>query len=114
MYRGLGYASAVVMITASAAATAAPASVTIYDTTQLALGSYTVVERIGIDTWRSAFGIPGHATEDAARNAVVARAADVGADGIVNLKCMSQTDAFFKSAGYYCYANAIRLKTTAR
>ena len=97
----------------AAAGTAAPAAVTVYDATQLALGGYVVVERIGVQGWRSAFGIPGHASEDAARNAVLAEAARAGADGIVNLMCMSQTDSLFKSAGYYCYANAIKLKTAA-
>jgi hypothetical protein len=96
-----------------AAAVAAPATVTVYDSTQLALDSYIVVERIGVGSWRSAFGIPGHASEDAARSAVLDRAARAGADGIINLKCMSQTDGLFKSAGYYCYANAIRLKTAS-
>ena len=97
-------------------AIAAPAAgpVPIYDPTQIAFNAYTVVERIGIQNWRSAFGIPGHATEDAARNAVLARAAQVGADGITNLRCMSQTDALFKRGGFYCYANAIRLNSERR
>ena len=95
--------------TAVAASGSTPA-VTVYDGTQLALGSYVVVERIGVQSWLSAFGIPGHATEDAARSAVLNQAARTGADGVINLKCMSQTDRLFKSAGYYCYANAIRVK----
>ena len=98
----------------AAAATATPAAVTVYDTTQLALGSYVVVERIGIQRWTSAFGISGHVSEDAARSAVLAQAARAGADGVINLKCMSQTDRLFKPAGYYCYANAIRLKNERR
>jgi hypothetical protein len=84
-------------------------AVTVYDATQLALGSYTVVERVGMHGWRSAFGVPGHASEEAARNAVLARATQAGADGVINLKCMSQTDGVFRPSGYYCYANAIRV-----
>jgi hypothetical protein len=103
---------------ACTAVLAAPAgssgAVTIYDPTQLALGAYVVVERIGIASWRSAFSIPGHATEDAAIGAVLTRAAQVGADGVTNLKCMSQTDALFKSSGFYCYANAIRVTSERR
>ena len=94
----------------AASAFAAPAAVPIYDPTQLALDGYVVVERVGIHGWRSAFGIPGHATEQAAVDAVLVRAAQVGAQGVTNLKCMSQTDALYKPSGYYCYANAIRLK----
>ena len=93
---------------------AAPAAVPIYDPTQLAFDGYVVVERIGIEGWRSAFGVPGHATEQAAIDAVLVRAAQVGAQGVTNLKCMSQTEALFKPSGYYCYANAIRLKAERR
>ena len=89
---------------------AADRNVTVYDPTQLALGGFVVVERIGIQGWNSAFGMRGHDTEEAARNAVVARAAQVGADGVINLKCMSQTDRMFKPAGHFCYANAIRVQ----
>ena len=99
---------------ACAGAIAAPAAVPVYDPTQLAFDSYVIVERIGIDSWRSAFGAPGHATEDAARNAVLARAAQVGAEGVTNLKCMSQTDGLFRTSGYYCYAEAIRMKSERR
>ena len=94
----------------ASAGVSAAASVPVYDPTQLALGGYAVLERINVQGWQSAFNIPGHPTEDAARDAVLAQAGRLGADGVTNLKCMSQTDSLFKSAGYYCYANAIKLK----
>jgi hypothetical protein len=93
-----------------ACAFAAP-EVPIYDPTQVALNGYTVVERVGVQGWRAAFGIPGHATLEDARSAVLADAARAGADGVTDLVCMSRTDSLFKPSGYYCYANAIRLKT---
>jgi hypothetical protein len=85
--------------------------VTVYDATQLAHDRYVVVERIGIDTWNSAFGIGGYRDEPSARNAVLARAERLGADGIINLHCLGQTDRLFNAAGYYCYGNAIRVKS---
>ena len=95
-------------------AIAAPAAVPIYDPTEVAYDSYVVVERIGVQGWRSAFGVPGHVSEQAAIDAVLVRAAQVGAQGVTNLKCMSQTDALYKPSGYYCYGNAIRLKNERR
>jgi hypothetical protein len=94
----------------ASAGVSAPAAVTVYDSTQVALGSYVVVERVGLRGWHSAFSVPGYATEEEARGAVLASAARAGADAVTNLVCMSQTDSLFKSAGYYCYANAIKLK----
>jgi hypothetical protein len=94
----------------ASAGVSAPAAVPVYDATQLALGGYVVVERLGSRGWHSAFSVPGYSTQDEARGAVLASAARAGADAVTNLVCMSQTDSLFKSAGYYCYANAIRLK----
>ena len=94
----------------ASAGVSSPSAVQVYDTTQLSLGSYVVVERVGLSGWRSAFNVPGYPTEDEARGAVLARAADAGADGVTNLVCMSQSDGVFTAGGYYCYANAIRLK----
>jgi len=88
-----------------------PAStVPVYDATQVAYNAYTVVKRVGVGNWRSAFGIGGHASLEAARNAIVSEAARAGADGIVNLTCFDTTDRVFRPAGYFCYGNAIRLK----
>jgi hypothetical protein len=86
----------------------------IYDATQLAHDSYVVVERLGIDSWKSAFGIGGYRDEPSARNAVLGQAARAGADGIINLYCLGQTDRMFNSSGYYCYGNAIRLRNERR
>lgn len=82
----------------------------VYDATQLAFDRYVLVKRVGIDGWRSAFNIPGHPDLASATQAVLSEAAQVGADGVINLTCFDQTDAVFKPAGYYCYGNAIRLK----
>ena len=95
----------------ASAGVSAPSAVPVYDATQIALGGYVVVERVGVRDWRSAFSVPGYPTADEARSAVLASAARAGADAVTNLVCMSQTDGLFKPAGYYCYANAIRLKT---
>ena len=86
------------------------ATVPVYDATQVSLSRYTVVKRVGVGDWRSAFFLGGHSDLAAAQNAVVSEAARVGADGVVNLVCFDQTDRVFRRAGYHCYGNAIRLK----
>jgi hypothetical protein len=85
-------------------------SVPVYDPTQVAFDRYVVVKRVGIDGWRSAFRIKGHADLAGARQAVLNEAAHVGADAVVNLTCFDRTDALFDPSGYFCYGNAVRLR----
>ena len=107
-------ATAVATVTVLAAASpvyaAGGGTVPIYDATQVAFDRYVVIQRVGIGDWRSALGRGGHASLDAAKDAVLNEAARVGADGIVNLTCFDQTDRVFNPAGYFCYANAVRVK----
>lgn len=98
----------------SGAAPGAPQSVRVYDSTEIALDSYTIVKRLGVSEWRSAFRIAGYTDEGQARDALLTRAAQLGADGVVNLHCLGQTDRVFNPAGYYCYGSAIRLKSATR
>lgn len=102
--------AATAALSAAAPSYAATQRITVYDSTQLALHRYTVVKRIGVEGWESAFRIRGHATLDAARQALLNEAARVGADGLINLTCFDQTDRIFKPAGYFCYGNAIKVK----
>lgn len=107
-------AALVCLCEAGAAQSVSTDPVPVYDSTAIALDHYTVVRRLGIDSWRSAFEIPGHRDEAGARRAVLSEAARVGADGVINLHCLSQTDAIFNPSGYYCYGNAIRLRNERR
>jgi hypothetical protein len=88
--------------------------VAVYDATELALYRYTVVKRIWVEDWKSAFSVGGEPDEARARDAVMEEAARVGADGVINLKCLGQTDRLSKPAGYYCYGNAIKLRNEVR
>lgn len=92
----------------------AAAAVQIYDSTQLALDRYTVVRRLGITGWESAFRIRGHRDVEAARGALLTEAARFGADGVINVICFDQTDRVFNPAGYFCYGNAIRIRQVTR
>lgn len=82
--------------------------VRVYDTGELTLDRYTVVERLWTGTWRAAFWIPAHREASSAIAELTAKAADLGADGVVNLHCVD--DAGGIARGYYCYGLAIKLK----
>jgi hypothetical protein len=106
-----GFVWAAIIVSIAAAGPCRGADVVpIYDATELALGRYTVVKRLGVGDWRSAFRIRGYADLPAAQQSLVNEAARAGADGVINLTCFDQTDALFNPAGYYCYGNAIKIK----
>jgi uncharacterized protein YbjQ (UPF0145 family) len=81
--------------------------VRIYEAAELALSSYTVVKRIWAGTWRASLRVPTHTELADAIEAVKAKAADAGADGVVNLHCLSEAPWDDR---YFCYGLAIRLK----
>jgi hypothetical protein len=89
---------------------ASTGAVPIYDSTQIALDRYTVLKRLGVEDWESAFRIPGYKDLETAQTALVNEAGRLGADGVINVACFDQTDRIFNPAGYFCYGNAIKLK----
>lgn len=88
--------------------------IALYDATQIPFDSYTVVKRLGVQGWRSAIGIPAFRDEASARQAALNEAARSGADGVINVHCLSRSDSLFNPAGYFCYGNAIKLKNERR
>ena len=86
------------------------ADLPVYDATQVAYNNYTIIKRIWVDDWKTAFWVGGESSVEAARQAVIDRAAKAGADAIVNLTCLSRTDRVVNTAGFYCYADAIKKK----
>ena len=83
------------------------AQVKVFDATQLTLDRYTVVTRVWTQSWRSAFWVPEYANAADAIEALTAKAAGAGADGVINLHCLNDTGWF---GGYFCYGLAIKLK----
>ena len=100
--------SCVLCVAAGSARAADAAPVRIFDATELALDRYTVVKRIWTGTWRSAFWVPTHSDEADAIAALTSKAADAGANGVVNLHCLNDTGGW--GGGYFCYGLAIKLK----
>ena len=88
------------------AADAAP--VKVFDATELSLDRFTVVMRIWTQTWRSAFWVTTHDDTANAIAALTSKAADAGANGVINLHCLNDTGGW--GGGYFCYGLAIKLK----
>jgi hypothetical protein len=100
--------SAVVLAMAASAACAQERPIRIFDTGELTLDRYTVIERLWTGTWRASFWVPNHDDPSSAIAALTSKAADLGADGVVNLHCVN--DAGGWGGGYYCYGLAIKFK----
>ena len=98
--------AAVLLALPGAAVLAQDKAVRIYDAGELTLDRYTVIKRIWAGTWRASFWVPSHSEPAGAIDALTARAADAGADGVVNLHCLS--DAGWNGE-YFCYGLAIKL-----
>ena len=95
---------------ASAAFAQGSAGPRVYQVGEITYNRYTVLERIWVGSWRSAFYVPGRADEKGAVEALKEEAARLGADGIVNLHCINDSSGFMGGADHFCYANAIKLK----
>jgi hypothetical protein len=79
----------------------------VYEASELTLASYTVVKRIWTGTWWGSFIVPSHDELARAIESLKDKAADVGADAVVNLNCLN--DAAWDGR-YFCYGLAIKLK----
>ena len=104
------FVAALCLAAACAASAQEAAGVRIYQVGEIAYARYTVLGRIWVDSWRSAFFVPTHEDESGAIAALRDEAAQRGADGIVNLRCLNDSGGLPLAGGYFCYANAIKLK----
>lgn len=92
----------------ASAACAQDQPVRVFDTGELTLDRYTVIERLWTGTLRASFWVPRHDDPSSAIAALTSKAADLGADGIVNLHCVNDVGGW--GGGYYCYGLAIQLR----
>ena len=99
-----------------ASATTAPsaaemqAPVRVIETGELTLLSYTVLQRLWVGTWRSAFWTTTYDTSDAAIAMLTREAEKLGADAVTDLACFRDPGAWFSPEGYFCSGLAIKLK----
>lgn len=113
---GVLLAAVLAQLLGSAPAFAAPDaargadSVQIYDPTDLNLGRYQIVQRLWVESWRSALDVPRHADAGAAVADLKTAAARLGADGLINVACVPDPGWRQRNESVVCYALAIRLK----
>ena len=84
------------------------ARVKVFDATELPLDRYEVVKRIWTETWRASFWVPTYNDAADAIAALTSKAADAGANGVINLHCLNDMGGW--GSGYFCYGLAIKLK----
>jgi len=91
------------------------ADVKVYGPSELSTNQYDVVSRIWVDSWRTAWRLPTYPSEEEAIASLRAEAARLGADGLVNVGCLTDAPGAFSRSepGVLCYANAIRLRRSA-
>jgi hypothetical protein len=82
----------------------------VYAAGEIAPERYSVVRRLWVDEWRSAFEIRRYPHSGAAIGAIVNAAAGAGADGVVNLHCLNERSEARSEGAFLCYALAIKLK----
>ena len=110
IHAALGIAlAAAVCANASAQEPLRQAPLPTYDATQLTPDRYTVIRRIWVDSWRTAFDVPAQADSSAALAQLSDEATRAGADALTNVVCPNDGRAFY-NAGYFCYGLAVKLK----
>jgi uncharacterized protein YbjQ (UPF0145 family) len=89
-----------------AAPSGAASQVQVYNTTQLVPSQYTVVERLWIDGWRSNLTYPTYRSVEDGIEAMREKAANAGANGLLNVMCMDATG--YSNRRLLCYGDAIK------
>lgn len=80
-----------------------------FDATELTPDRYTVVKRLWVESWSSAFWVSTHKDSSAALAELSAEAVKLGADALTDVVCLNDRRAWFEP-GYFCYGLAIKLR----
>ena len=87
----------------------APSEVKVYQTPDLLMSQYTLIEHVWIDSWRTNFTFPTFDTEADGMDAMKRVASDAGANALINAICIDGRPKPSDKAVLYCYADAIRV-----
>jgi uncharacterized protein YbjQ (UPF0145 family) len=88
------------------------AAVKVYEPEQLMQDQYEVLRHLWVDSWRTAFWLPTDASEAEGIASLQAKAARVGANGLINVSCRDQGHSLWswsRAPAILCYGNAIRV-----
>jgi hypothetical protein len=86
--------------------------VKVYEPDQLVQGQYEGVRYLWVDSWRTAFWLPGASSEAEGIAALQAEAARLGANGLINVSCRDQGHFMWflsREPSILCYGHAIRV-----
>lgn len=84
-------------------------AVRVYDATELDMAHYSIIKRLWVESWQSAFEIRTYPAVAAGTQALADAAKSLGADGLVNVSCIPSRSILW-GTGYRCYGNAVRIK----
>lgn len=103
---------AAVVLTAvlSACATTKSDDVKIYSPAQLRQGEYETVDRIWVNSWRTALWVPTYSSRDDGIAALRDKAASLDANGLTNVDCYGDSGLFGGSETFTCYGKAIKVR----
>src|SRR5262245_49455410 len=87
----------------------APSEVKVYQTPDLLMSQYTLIEHVWIDSWRTNFTYPTFDTEADGMDAMKRVASDAGANALINTICIDGRPKPSDKAVLYCYGDAIRV-----
>jgi hypothetical protein len=87
----------------------AASEVKVYQTPDLLMSQYTLIEHVWIDSWRSNVTFPTFNSEADGMDAMKRVASDAGANALINAICIDGRSKPSDKAELYCYADAIRV-----
>lgn len=87
--RNLPAALAALLMPIAAAAVDAD-KVTIHESVTSAPPHFTILKRVWVETWRSAFFVPTYRSQEEAAAAFRQHAASIGGDGVINFGCYNR------------------------
>lgn len=84
-----------------------------YEPTQLSLGRYETVKHLWVESWCTALWYPSYSSEAEGVTALKAKAARLGANGLINVVCSEDKGLlpvpWSKGPSLICYGMAIRV-----
>ena len=84
--------------------------VKVYTPAQLKQGEYETVARLWVETWRPLFWVPTYSSPDDGIAALQDKAAELGANGLINVDCYGDKGLFsLGSESLTCYGKAIKV-----
>jgi len=87
----------------------APSEVKVYQTPDLLMSQYTLIEHVWIDSWRSNLTFPTFDKEADGMDAMKRVASDAGANALINAICIDGRSKPSDKPVLYCYSDAIRV-----